>query len=203
MAARRIREVTLFTRSALACALPALILGCSNPDQADVSPFFLWGMRPGMHIDSVEQFLIRQDNIPWATCEGAPGSIRRCERRTTWVYGRLEALAGSDGRVVYLSFEPDKSEYGTGRDLMFDNDLSGMQQRWARTKNVRMDPHGVNEANPRGIAEFSTARGRWKALMTFDGRHCTGTTRACPARIQLLDWRAAQNYADMSVPPYP
>jgi hypothetical protein len=105
--------------------------------------------------------------------------------------------------VLYLSFAPSKSEYGTGRDLIFDKELSVMQQRWARTRKVRMDPHGVNEANPRGIAEFSTARGRWKALMTFDGRLCTGTSRPCPALIQLLDWRAAQNYAVMSVPPYP
>src|SRR5688572_9197869 len=177
-----------------------VLVGCADPDRADVSPFFLWGMRPGMQLDSVEQFLIRQDNIPWAKCEGARGSIRRCERHLSWIVGRLEAIAGPDGRVLYLSFAPAKSEFGSGRDLLFDNDLSGMQQRWAKTKNVRMDPHGVSEANPRGIAEFSTARGRWKALMTFDGRPCTGTTRACPVLIQLLDWHAAQNYADMTVP---
>jgi hypothetical protein len=178
-----------------------LVVGCADPDKADLSPFFLWGMRPGMQLDSVEQFLIRQDNMPWAKCEGARGSVRRCERVTSWIVGRLEAVAGPDGRVLYLSFAPLESEYGTGRDLMFDNDLSGMQQRWARTKDVRMDPHGVSEANPRGIAEMSTAGGRWKALMTFDGRTGTGTSRPCPALIQLLDWRAAQNYANMSVPP--
>ena len=177
-----------------------MILGCSNPDKADLSPFFLWGIRPGMQLDSVEQFLIRQDNVPWAKCEGSRGSVRRCERYTTWVAVRIEAVAGPDGRVLYLSFELSKSEYGTGRDLMFDDDLSRMQQRWARTKSVRMDPHGVNEANPRGIAEFSTKRGRWKALMTFDGRRCTGTSRACIARVQILDWPAAQSYAELSVP---
>lgn len=178
-----------------------LAIACADPDTADLSPFFLWDMRPGMQLDSVEQFLIRQDNMPWARCEGVKTSVRRCERYTTWVAGRIEAVAGPDGRVLYLSFAPSKSEYGTGRDLMFDQDLSGMQQRWAKTKNVRMDPHGVSEANPRGIAEFSTARGRWKALMTFDGRRCSGTSRPCPALIQLLDWRAAQNYAVMTVAP--
>ena len=177
----------------------ALAWSCSNPDKAEQSPFFLWGIRPGMQLDSVEQFLIRQDNMPWAKCEGARGTIRRCERHLTWIAGRLEAVAGPDGRVLYISFEPAKSEYGTARDLMFDNDLSSMQRRWARTKNVRMDPHGVNEANPYGIAEFSTQRGRWKALISFDGRRCTGTERACPARIQLLDWNAAQGYARLTV----
>jgi hypothetical protein len=190
----------MLTRTLGAVAAAAL-LGCSNPDKADLSPFYLWGMRPGMQLDSVEQFLIRQDNMPWASCEGPKsGGIRRCERYTTWIAGRLEAVAGSDGRVLYLSFEPSQSEYGTARDLMFDNDLSGMQQRWAKTKDVRMDPHGVSEANPRGIAEFSTKRGRWKALMTFDGRTCTGTSRPCVARVQLLDWNAAQGYAKLSVP---
>jgi len=37
--------------------------------------------------------------------------------------------------------------------------------------------------------------------LTFDGRVCTGTSRPCPALIQLLDWRAAQGYALMTVPP--
>ncbi|MGH7529267.1 MAG: hypothetical protein ACREMN_02700 [Gemmatimonadales bacterium] len=187
----------------LGAALAALGLACSDPDDADQSSFFLWGMRPGMQLDSAEQFLIRQDNRPWERCEGGDTGVRRCVRSTTWVSGRLEAVAGPDGRVLYLSFAPSPMEYGTGRDLMFDNDLSGMQQRWARTKDVRMDPHGVSEANPRGIAEFSTARGRWKALITFDGRRCTGSSRACPALIQLLDWRAAQGYAELSVPPAP
>ena len=186
-------------RSLLIVAATAGLTACGNPDTADVSPFYLWGMRPGMQLDSVEQFLIRQDNMPWAKCEGSRGSVRRCERYTTWIAGRVEAVAGPDGRVLYLSFAPSKSEYGTGRDLMFDNDLSGMQQRWAKTKNVRMDPHGVSEANPRGIAEFSTEKGRWKALMTFDGRMCSGTSRPCPALIQLLDWRSAQGYAKLTV----
>ena len=188
-------------RTAGVLGMAALLLACSDPDKADLSPFFLWGMRPGMQLDSIEQFLIRQDNMPWAKCEGARGSLRRCERYTTWIAGRIEAVAGPDGRVLYLSFAPSKSEHGTGRDLIFDQELSGMQQQWARTRKVRMDPHGVNEANPRGIAEFSTARGRWKALMTFDGRLCTGTSRPCPALIQLLDWRAAEGYALMTVPP--
>jgi hypothetical protein len=181
--------------------LGALALSaCSNPDRDDLSPFFLWGMRPGMQLDAVEQFLIQQDNVPWASCEGPVGGVRRCRRHTSWILGELEAVAGPDGRVLYLSFAPSPAEYGTGRDLMFDEDLSRMQQRWARTKNVRMDPHGVSEANPRGIAEFSTEKGRWKALMTFDGRRCTGGSRPCPALIQLLDWRAAQGYAKMTVP---
>jgi len=191
----------LSARTAGVLATAALLLACSDPDKADLSPFFLWGMRPGMQLDSIEQFLIRQDNMPWAKCEGARGSLRRCERYTTWIAGRIEAVAGPDGRVLYLSFAPSKPEHGTGRDLIFDTELSGMQQQWARTRKVRMDPHGVNEANPRGIAEFSTARGRWKALMTFDGRLCTGTSRPCPALIQLLDWRAAEGYALMTVPP--
>src|SRR6266540_1106669 len=135
--------------------IAALLLACSDPDKAKLSPFFLWGMRPGMQLDSVEQFLLRQDNVPWAKCDDLGSGVRRCERHTSWIWGRLEALAGPDGRVLYLSFAPDKSEYGTGRD------------------------------------------------MTFDGRLCTGTSRPCPALIQLLDWRATQNYAVMTVPPYP
>jgi hypothetical protein len=190
-------------RSVSVLGAAALLLACSDPDRADLSPFFLWGMRPGMQLDSVEQFLLRQDNVPWGKCEDLGSGVRRCERHTTWVWGRLEALAGPDGRVLYLSFAPSKTEHGTGRDLIFDKELNVMAQRWARTKDVRLDPHGVNEANPRSIAEFSTSRGRWKVLLTFDGRLCTGTSRPCPALIQLLDWRAAQNYAVMSVPPYP
>ena len=180
--------------------LTALLLACSDPDRADVSPFFLWGMRPGMQLDSIEQFLIREDNRPWAKCDDLGSGVRRCERQTTWIWGRLEAVAWPDGRVLYLSFAPSKTEDGTGRDVIFDKQMDVMGQAWARTRNVRMDPHGVNEANPRGIAEFSTARGRWKVLITFDGRLCTGGNRPCPALIQLLDWRVAQNYADMSVP---
>ncbi|HYU08601.1 MAG TPA: hypothetical protein VEK77_04375 [Gemmatimonadales bacterium] len=193
----------MLARTVGVLGIAALLLACSDPDKAALSPFFLWGMRPGMQLDSVEQFLLRQDNVPWGKCEDLGSGVRRCERHTSWIWGRLEALAGPDGRVLYLSFAPDKSEYGTGRDLIFDKELSVMQQQWARTRKVRMDPHGVSEAQPRGIAEFSTSRGRWKALMTFDGRLCTGTSRPCPALIQLLDWRATQNYAVMTVPPYP
>jgi len=181
----------------------ALLAACSDPDKAPLSPFFLWGMRPGMQLDSVEQFLIRQDNVPWGRCEDLGNGFRRCERQTHWISGRLEAVAGPDGRVLYVSFAPAKWETGTGRDLIFDKDLSAMQQVWARTKRVRMDPHGVNEASPRGIVEFSTARGRWKALVTFDGRRCTGRDQPCPALIQLLDWRAAEGYALLTVPPPP
>ncbi len=174
----------MLARTVGVLGIAALLLACSDPDKAALSPFFLWGMRPGMQLDSVEQFLLRQDNVPWGKCEDLGSGVRRCERHTSWIWGRLEALAGPDGRVLYLSFAPDKSEYGTGRDLIFDKELSVMQQQWARTRKVRMDPHG-------------------KALMTFDGRLCTGTSRPCPALIQLLDWRATQNYAVMTVPPYP
>ncbi|PYP55814.1 MAG: hypothetical protein DMD40_12665 [Gemmatimonadetes bacterium] len=193
--------MTLSARTAGVLGIAALLLACSDPDKAELSPFFLWGMRPGMQLDSVEQFLIRQDNVPWGKCEDLGNRFRRCERHTSWIWGRLEAVAGPDGRVLYLSFAPDKSEHGTGRDVIFDKQLDVMAQQWARTRHVRMDPHGVNEASHRGIAEFSTARGRWKALLTFDGRLCTGTSRPCLALIQLLDWRAAQSYALMTVPP--
>jgi len=60
--------------------IAALLLACSDPDNAALSPFFLWGMRPGMQLDSVEQFLLRQDNRPWERCEDLGSGVRRCER---------------------------------------------------------------------------------------------------------------------------
>jgi hypothetical protein len=178
----------------------AVLLGCSDPDNADQSPFLLWGVGPGMQLDAVEQTFLREDNVPWGKCEDLGSGARRCERQTTWVHGRLEAVAGPGGRVVYISFAPAPTEFGTGRDLMFDEDLSAMERKWVRTKGVRTDPHGVSEANPRGIVEFSTARGRWKALVTFGGRMCTGRPRPCPALVQLVDWRAAEGYVQGYTP---
>jgi hypothetical protein len=170
-----------------------------DPDRADVSPFFLWGARPGLHIDSVGQILTNLDNMPWATCKDLGGGFKRCERDLSWVAGTFEAVAVPGGRVIYIAFAPALNQPQIGLDRMFDDDLSRMQQQWAKTKGVRMDPHGVSEANPRGIAEFSTARGRWKALMTFDGRMCSGTERPCTALVQLVDWPTAESYARLTV----
>jgi len=181
-------------RLAAACGVAIVLLGCAtDPDDADRAPFFLWGARPGMQLDSVEQFFIRQDNVGWG-CEDLGSGIRRCQRPTQWVYGRLEAVAGPDGRVFYIAFAPATSEYGTGRDVLFDEDLGSMERVWMRAKGVRFDPHGVSEASPKGTVDFSTARGRWKALVTFDGRLCTGLPRPCPSLVQLVDWRDGQSY---------
>lgn len=171
-----------------------LLVGCStDPDDADRAPFFLWGARPGMQLDSVEQIFIRQDNVSWF-CEDLGAGVRRCRRPTRWVYGRLEAVAAADGRVLYLAFAPDSSEYGTGRDVLFDEDLAGMERVWTRARGVRFDPHGVSEASPKGTVDFTTPRSHWKALVTFDGRLCTGLPRPCPALVQLVDWRDGRAY---------
>jgi len=172
----------------------ALLAACGGPD---TSPFFLWSLRPGMPLDSADQALRQRDELSptanvWDQCTPLDAGAQRCVRRNKSPWGQLDIVAGSDGRVLYLSFAP-----GT-RSLVFDDSLSGMQQRWAQPSGVHMDPHGVSEANPHGVAEMRN--GRWRAFMTFDGKLCAGTTRPCPARIQLVDWSAGRKYADMTVP---
>ena len=169
-----------------------LLLACAGPDQ---SPFFLWDIRPGMPLDSVEQFLVQHDGMRpgqtiWERCDQLASGARRCEHRNASPWGQLDVVVGTDGRVLYLSFAP-----GT-RSKAFDDSLSRMQQRWARARSVKMYPHGVSEENPRGIAEFRS--GRWRAMMTFDGKLCSGTNLPCPGLIQILDWHAARQYVDTS-----
>ncbi len=187
----------MFTRAAGVAGVAALILACYTPRE---SPFFLWNwsIRPGMPLDGVEDFFVRHDELGqgqkvWERCDPLDAGARRCERQTASPWGRFQIVAASDGRVLYLAFAP-----GT-RDTIFDDSLSAMQRRWARMMGVRLKPHGVSEANPKGIAEMRA--GRWRALMTFDGKLRAGTSRPCPALIQLVDWRAGRKYADMSVPP--
>ena len=176
----------------------ALILSCGSggPEQ---SPFFLWDIRPGMPLDSVAEFLavhddIRPDQEIWERC--APvGDARRCVRRNVTPGGELAVVVDADNRVLYMSFAPEPRSVG------FDDSLSAMQRRWARGEDVKMDPHGISEQSPVGIAEMRS--GRWRALMTFDGKPCVNTNRPCPALIQLVDWSAGKQYADMSVPPRP
>lgn len=176
--------------------LTVAMLLCACGGGPDTSPFFLWDIRPGMPLDSVEQFLVQHDEMRpgqtmWESCDPLPGGARRCEHRNASPWGELDVVVGSDGRVSYLSFAP-----GT-RSTAFDDSLSRMQQRWARGQGVKMDPHGVSEQNPRGIAEFRS--GRWRAMMTFDGKLCSGTDRPCPRLIQILDWKAARQYVDTAL----
>ena len=184
----------MLTRAAGIAGVAVLICACGGPD---TSPFFLWTIRPGMPLDSVEQALRQRDELSqtatvWDHCTPVDAGPRRCVRNNKSPWGNLDVVAGSDGRALYLSFAP-----GT-RSRVFDDSLSRMQQGWVRPRGIHMDPHGVSEANPHGVAEMRN--GRWRAFMTFDGEPCAGTTRPCPARIQLVDWSAGRQYADTTVP---
>lgn len=187
----------MFTRVAAIAGVAALSLACGSGPKT--SPFFLWSVRPGMPLDSVEQFFRRRDELGqsqqvWERCDRLDGGARRCVRRNGAPWGQFEVVAAADGRVVYLAFAPGV------RDVIFDDSVSAMQRRWVRGKRVRMDPGGVSEENPVGIAQMRS--GRWRALMTFDGKRCENTQRPrpCPALFQLVDWSDGQKYADMSVP---
>jgi hypothetical protein len=197
----------MFIRAAGIAWVVVLCSACGGPDR---SPFLLWweqdqfyrpigGIRTGMPLDSVERFWIRRDGLRenaniWDRCTAVGAGARRCERRTAAPSGRFDVVARADGRVVYLAFAP------ATRDIIFDDSLTRMQRPWWRTRGARLDPHGVSDANPYGVAEMRL--GRWRAFNTFDGKRCENTPhpRPCPSLIQLVDWRDGRQYADMSVP---
>ncbi len=197
----------MFTRVAGIAGVVVLLSACGG---ADRSPFVLWwyqdqfyrptgGIRTGMPLDSLERFSIQRDGLRenakvWDRCAPVDAGARRCERETVTPPGRLDVVASADGRVVYLAFAP------ATRDIIFDESLTRMQRPWWRTRGVRLDPHGVSEENPYGVAEMRI--GRWRAFNTFDGKRCENTLhpRPCPALIQLVDWGGGRKYVDMSVP---
>lgn len=198
----------MFTRATGIASVVVLSLGCGGPE---TSPFILWGedglwkqnerggVRTGMPLDSVEQFWIRRDGLPqhakvWDQCAPVDAGGGRCVRRTAAPWGRFAVVTAADGRVVYLAFAP------ATRDIIFDDSLTRMQRPWTRTRGVRLDPHGVSDANPYGVAELRI--GRWRAFNTLDGKRCENTIRPrpCPALIQLVDWGDGRKYADLSVP---
>jgi len=176
------------SRARLPLTALCLFAASCGVDNAAQSPFALWGMRPGQPLNQVAQFLIRQDHRSWERCTPIAGGYRRCVHFTGWVVGDLIVIADSGDKVVYIRFSP--SDYGSGRDLMFDYDLSGMERRWMRVKGVTANPNGVSDQNPRGTAYFTTPRGRYKAFVTFDGHLCTGKPIPCPAHVILADLRA-------------
>jgi len=197
----------VFTRVAGIAGVVVLLSACGGPD---TSPFALWwegdafgrptgGIRTGMPLDSVEQFWIGRDGLRqnvkvWDRCAPVGAGARRCERETVTPPGRFDVVASADGRVVYVAFAP------ATRDIDFDVSLSRMQRPWWRTRGARLDPHGVSDANPYGVAEMRV--GRWRAFNTFDGKRCENTPHPlpCPSLIQLVDWRDGRQYADTSVP---
>ena len=197
----------MLTRAAVIGSVVALLSACGGPDK---SPFVLWwegdpfgrptgGIRPGMPLDSVALFWIQRDGLRenanvWDRCAPVDAGAKRCERGTLAPRGRFDVVASADGRVVYLAFAP------ANRDIIFDDSLTWMQRPWWRTRGTRLDPHGVSDANPYGVAEFRF--GRWRGFNTFDGKRCENTLhpRPCPSLIQLVDWRDGRQYADMSVP---
>lgn len=206
----------MFTRAAALAGIVALSLGCgSGPEQ---SPFFFarpldWGgggPRPGMPLDSLEQFLRLRDELGqgesvWDRCDPVAGGARRCIRSSEWrslsdvanpPRIRWDVVAAADGRVVYLAF----SHPG---HAAFDDTVNYMTQRWVRARGVRLNPGGVSDANPYGIAEMRS--GRWRALFTHAGQLCEGTTKRsyCATLIQLVDWRDGRQYADMTEPRAP
>jgi len=197
----------VFTRVAGIAGVVVLLSACGG---ADRSPFVLWwyqdqfyrptgGIRTGMPLDSLERFWIQRDGLRenakvWDRCAPVDAGARRCERETVTPPGRLDVVASADGRVVYLAFAP------ATRDIIFDDSLTWMQRPWWRTRGGRLDPHGVSDENPYGVAEMRF--GRWRAFNTFDGKRCENTLhpRPCPALIQLVDWGGGRKYVDMSVP---
>jgi hypothetical protein len=180
-----------------------LLAACSSVDEASPSPFFLWEMRPGQPLEVVDQFLIRQDHRSWEHCATIAGGYRRCVHWALWVGGEIAAIADQTGKVVYIRFSPPA--YGSGSDLIFDAELTGMERRWMRVKGVTANnPDGVSEQNPRGTVFFSTPKGRYKVFITFDGRTCTGAPRLCAASVILADLRAGNLAAvDSGAPQLP
>ena len=186
----------MLARAVGSAGVVALLLGCGGPSK---SPFFLWSIRPGMPLDSLEGRVVpnalRGVVEVWERCDTLAGGARRCERRLESPTGTLRIVEARDGTVPYVAFAPEP------REVAFDDSLDVMERQWARTKGVKTDPHDVSESNPRGIAEMRS--GRWRALMTFDGGYCEVIYRFCPSLIQLVDWRAGRQYVDTIVPPRP
>jgi hypothetical protein len=174
-------------RTLLALCAVTLTAGCAGPDGARLSPFRLWGLPLGMRLDALQQFFIRQDNIPWGRCDTLALGLRRCSRYVSFPQGNFEALADPQGRVVRMRLDIMDHD---GGDLIFDEQLSVMERGWFRVKGMRVDTGGVSDAHPVGTVVFATARGRWTAAVTFDGHKCFGASRACPVRVELVDHRA-------------
>jgi len=171
----------------LSLCMALLALGCAGPDGASRSPFPLWTLRLGMPIGAVEQFLLRQDNVPWGRCDTLAAGMRRCSRYVSFPSGNFEALADADGRVVRMRLDITDRTVG---ELIFDEQLGAMEKGWFKVKGMRVDNGGVSDAHPIGTVVFSTARGRWTAAVTFDGHRCYGAPRGCPVRVELTDTRA-------------
>ena len=91
---------------------------------------------------------LRENANVWDRCAPVDAGARRCERGTVTPRGRFDVVASADGRVVYLAFAP------ATRDIIFDDSLTWMQRPWTRTRGVRLDPHGVSDENPYGVAEM-------------------------------------------------
>ena len=174
-------------RTLLSLCVVSLTLACSSPDGAARSPFPLWTLRVGMPIDAVEQYLLRQDNVPWGRCDTLAIGLRLCSRYVSFPAGNFEALADAQGRVVRMRL--DITDRGVG-ELIFDEQLGAMEKGWFKVKGMRVDDGGVSDAHPVGTVVFSTARGRWTAAVTFDGHKCYGAPRACPVRVEISDHRA-------------
>jgi len=167
--------------------MASLTLACAGPDGANVSPFPLWGQRVGTRLDGLEQFFLRQDNVPWGRCDTLAVGLRRCSRYLSFPAGNFEALADAKGRVVRMRLDITDRSAG---ELIFDEQLGAMERGWFKVKGMRVDDGGVSDAHPIGTVVFSTARGRWTAAVTFDGHRCYGAARACPVRVELTDHRA-------------
>ena len=174
-------------RTLLSLCVVSLTLACSGADGAARSPFPFWGLRLGMPIDAVEQFFLRQDNVPWGRCDTLAVGLRACARYLSFPAGNFEALADANGRVVRMRLDITDRTVG---ELMFDEQLGAMEKGWFKVKGMRVDNGGVSDAHPVGTVVFSTARGRWTAAVTFDGHRCYGAPRGCPVRVEFTDHQA-------------
>jgi len=161
-------------------------VGCSDPDEAKLSPFEFRGQRVGMPMDALEQSLIARDGGGWTACDTLRNGMRRCSLQTPFVLGEFEALADPRGRVVRMRVTITHSP----GDMAFDRQLSAMENAWFKVKGMRVDTGGVSDAHPVGRVTFATARGRWIAVVTFAGAMCWRSSYPCPDRIELADARA-------------
>jgi hypothetical protein len=164
-----------------------LVCGCSDPDEAKLSPFEFRGQRVGMPLDALEQSLIARDGGGWTACDTLSNGMRRCSLQAPFVTGEFEALADPQGRVVRMRMTVSHEAPG---DMAFDRQLSAMEKAWFKVKGMRVDDGGVSDAHPSGRVTFSTARGRWTAIVTFAGAMCWRSSYPCPDRIELADARA-------------
>jgi hypothetical protein len=190
-------------RAAGIIGVVVVLSACGGPAK---SPLVLWwdtdplyrpigGIRTGMPLDSLERFWVLRDGLTpdaqvWDRCTPVDAGAQRCERRTVAPAGHFTMVAAADGRVVYMAYAPEI------RDIVFDDSLTWMQRDWILKRGARLDPRGVTEENPHGVAEMRI--GRWRGFNTFDGKQCENTIhpRPCPSLIQLVDWRDGRQYAD-------